>query len=43
MSVTMTGPDGQLRCRWCVAAPEFLDYHDHEWGYPVTDDVRLFE
>jgi DNA-3-methyladenine glycosylase I len=43
MSVTMTGPDGQLRCRWCATAPEFLDYHDHEWGYPVTDDVRLFE
>lgn len=43
MSVTMTGPDGQLRCHWCAAAPEFLDYHDHEWGYPVTDDVRLFE
>lgn len=25
------------------AAPEFLDYHDKEWGYPVADDVRLFE
>ena len=43
MSAIMTGPDGQQRCRWCAAAPAFIDYHDHEWGYPVTDDVRLFE
>ena len=31
------------RCRWCGAAPEFLDYHDREWGFPVADDHRLFE
>ncbi len=37
------GPDNQPRCRWCGAAPEFLDYHDKEWGYPVSDDQRLFE
>jgi DNA-3-methyladenine glycosylase I len=37
------GPDGQPRCRWCGAAPEFLDYHDTEWGFPVSDDQRLFE
>ncbi|MDX1334149.1 MAG: DNA-3-methyladenine glycosylase I [Gammaproteobacteria bacterium] len=37
------GPDGQPRCNWCGAAPEFLDYHDHEWGFPVDDDQRLFE
>jgi len=43
MSETMTGPDGQLRCRWCGAAPEFLAYHDNEWGFPVSDDHRLFE
>ncbi|QSX40942.1 DNA-3-methyladenine glycosylase I [Shewanella cyperi] len=40
---TIPGPDGQPRCRWCAAAPEFFDYHDREWGYPVADDVRLFE
>jgi len=28
-----SGPDGQLRCRWCGAAPEFLDHHDTEWGF----------
>lgn len=37
------GPDGRPRCRWSGAAPEFLDYHDTEWGYPVAQDVRLFE
>jgi DNA-3-methyladenine glycosylase I len=37
------GPDGQLRCRWCGGAPEFVPYHDHEWGFPVSDDQRLFE
>ncbi len=43
MSMTIPGPDGRLRCRWCAAAPEFLAYHDTEWGYPVGDDHRLFE
>ncbi|MDH6594421.1 DNA-3-methyladenine glycosylase I [Variovorax sp. TBS-050B] len=37
------GPDGQPRCRWCASAPEFLGYHDDEWGHPVADDHRLFE
>lgn len=43
MSTTVKGPDGQLRCSWCSGAPEFPDYHDNEWGYPVSDDHRLFE
>ena len=43
MNATLPGPDGQPRCRWCAAAPEFLHYHDTEWGFPVTDDLRLFE
>ena len=36
-------PDGKPRCAWCTAAPEFLKYHDTEWGFPVNDDCRLFE
>ncbi len=36
-------PDGRPRCRWCAGAPEFLPYHDTEWGFPVADDRRLFE
>jgi DNA-3-methyladenine glycosylase I len=43
MSTTITGPDGKPRCSWCSAAPEFLAYHDTEWGFPVDDDRRLFE
>lgn len=43
MSTTIIGPDGKSRCRWCVSAPEFLAYHDTEWGFPVSDDRRLFE
>jgi DNA-3-methyladenine glycosylase I len=39
----VTGPDGKSRCHWCGAAPEFLAYHDTEWGFPVSDDRRLFE
>ena len=43
MSTTIKGSDGKLRCKWCDAAPEFLAYHDTEWGFPVSDDHRLFE
>jgi len=43
MGTTIIGPDGKSRCRWCSAAPEFLAYHDTEWGFPVGDDHRLFE
>lgn len=43
MRDTIPGPDGKPRCHWCAAAPEFFEYHDNEWGFPVADDVRLFE
>jgi DNA-3-methyladenine glycosylase I len=43
MSKTTIGTDGKCRCAWCDAAPEFNAYHDTEWGFPVTDDIRLFE
>lgn len=43
MSKTIKGPDGKPRCSWCSAAPEFFAYHDKEWGFPVSDDYRLFE
>jgi len=43
MSTTIKGPDGKPRCKWCEAAPEFFDYHDKEWGFPVADDQHLFE
>ena len=37
------GPDGKLRCFWHGNLPDYLHYHDHEWGRPVGDDRRLFE
>ena len=37
------GPDGRSRCWWCLGAPEYLDYHDREWGRPLRGDVSLFE
>ena len=38
-----TGDDGAVRCSWCQATPAYQHYHDHEWGFPVGDDRRLFE
>ncbi|MEM1377523.1 MAG: DNA-3-methyladenine glycosylase I [Pseudomonadota bacterium] len=37
------GEDGKVRCWWHDNKPDYLDYHDNEWGRPVTDDTRLFE
>ena len=37
------GPDGKLRCPWGLSAPEFLAYHDEEWGRPVRGDTAIFE
>jgi DNA-3-methyladenine glycosylase I len=37
------GPDGRLRCPWGLSAPEYLAYHDTEWGRPVHGDQVIFE
>jgi DNA-3-methyladenine glycosylase I len=37
------GEDGVARCWWGESTPEYRDYHDREWGFPVADDMRLFE
>lgn len=31
------------RCEWCLRDDLYIDYHDHEWGVPVHDDLKLFE
>lgn len=31
------------RCFWVDDSDIYRTYHDHEWGFPVTDDIRLFE
>ena len=43
MSIPYIGPDGMARCSWCASTPAYVHYHDHEWGWPVSDDIRLFE
>ena len=45
MLTTVMGEDSKHRCAWCEAPdfPLYRRYHDEEWGYPVVDDVRLFE
>ncbi|MBB2487591.1 DNA-3-methyladenine glycosylase I [Mitsuaria sp. WAJ17] len=37
--------DGQSRCAWCEAPgfEAYRHYHDTEWGFPVSDETRLFE
>ena len=36
-------PDGKRRCHWHGGTPEYLRYHDEEWGRPVGDGQKLFE
>lgn len=37
------GDDGVPRCAWGASTPDYAAYHDTEWGFPVSDDRRLFE
>jgi DNA-3-methyladenine glycosylase I len=39
----IAGPDGRLRCPWGLSAPEYIRYHDEEWGRPVRGDQVIFE
>ncbi|WP_350281558.1 DNA-3-methyladenine glycosylase I [Kribbella sp. HUAS MG21] len=32
-----------VRCSWATSAPEYVEYHDNEWGKEIRDDVGLFE
>ncbi len=36
-------PDGTMACSWGSGYEDYTSYHDHEWGVPVTTDVRLYE
>ncbi len=38
-----TGPDGRPRCAWATSAPDYVAYHDDEWGRPTHDDTALYE
>jgi DNA-3-methyladenine glycosylase I len=37
------GEDGRPRCPWALSAPEYVDYHDTEWGRPLATDDQMFE
>ena len=39
----VVGGDGLARCGWGASAPEYVGYHDDEWGRPVHGDAALFE
>jgi DNA-3-methyladenine glycosylase I len=39
----MTLADGKPRCPWGEGSPEYVAYHDTEWGVPERDARRLFE
>jgi DNA-3-methyladenine glycosylase I len=43
MSGLGEGSDGRLRCSWGLSAPDYIAYHDDEWGRPVTDDRGIYE
>ena len=43
MEGLVTGEDGRTRCAWHGGLADYMRYHDTEWGYPVHDDIRLFE
>ncbi|MCB9993236.1 MAG: DNA-3-methyladenine glycosylase I [Hyphomicrobiaceae bacterium] len=39
----MTNSDNSAPCPWATSDPLYVGYHAHEWGRPVTSDVRLYE
>ncbi len=43
MSDLVLGDDGNHRCGWGVSTPDYITYHDTEWGRPTTDERTLFE
>jgi DNA-3-methyladenine glycosylase I len=43
VSGPLPGPDGRLRCPWALGPPDYLAYHDDEWGRPVHGDGALYE
>ena len=43
MADAIAGEDGLRRCSWALSTPDYVAYHDDEWGRPVNDDQRIYE
>ncbi len=43
MTGVVVGDDGLARCPWGASTPDYVAYHDTEWGRPVHGDVAIFE
>jgi DNA-3-methyladenine glycosylase I len=39
----VVGADGVARCGWAGSTPDYLAYHDTEWGVPVHGERALYE
>jgi DNA-3-methyladenine glycosylase I len=37
------GPDGRPRCPWALSTPDYVAYHDDEWGRPLHGERELYE
>ncbi len=37
------GGDGRARCPWGASTPDYVRYHDDEWGRPIVDDAAIYE
>ena len=43
MSGVVPGADGLPRCPWGLSTPDYVAYHDEEWGRPLHGDAALYE
>jgi DNA-3-methyladenine glycosylase I len=43
VSDLVIGADGLARCAWGASTPDYMAYHDKEWGRPVRTDDGLYE
>ena len=43
MSGVVPGADGLPRCPWGLSTPDYVAYHDEEWGRPLHGDNALYE
>ncbi|MFG1848371.1 DNA-3-methyladenine glycosylase I [Micromonospora carbonacea] len=43
MTDLVIGADGLARCAWGASTPDYVPYHDREWGRPLRGDDALYE